>query len=214
MPKGWVTKPKTKSDRSSDSSPPMFGAVKLCVRRRHRSCGLFSPTGRIFHFSVTILVLFVSFSLLCTCGARADASRKAGERVGPHYLYMESVYSTLCSWRHRTSQILNSSQSKATVDAHGYVICRHPMPIPSEQFFPWKSCTCWYGKDCIYTYQRGLLRCSFRLLWAMREPRGVGRVTGTDSHVFSYPHVTICKHAESGEFIGDKTYKQLWKSIL
>lgn len=26
---------------------------------------------------------------------------------------------------------------------------------------------------------------------------------------FSYPHVTFNKHAESGEFIGDKTYKQL-----
>ena len=38
-----------------------------------------------------------------------------------------------------------------------------------------------------YTYRRGLSRrCSFKLLWAMRRPRSVGRVTGTDSRAFSF----------------------------
>ena len=38
---------------------------------------------------------------------------------------------------------------------------------------------------CHYTYRRGLLRCSFRLDWAMRRPCGEGLVTGTDSRAFS-----------------------------
>jgi len=37
--------------------------------------------------------------------------------------------------------------------------------------------------DC-YTYRRGLLRCSFRLLRAARRPQTAGRVTGTDSRAF------------------------------
>ena len=37
---------------------------------------------------------------------------------------------------------------------------------------------------CCYTYRRGLLRCSFRLDWAMRRPCRAGRVTGTDSRAF------------------------------
>jgi len=37
---------------------------------------------------------------------------------------------------------------------------------------------------CHYTYRRGLLRCSFRLDWAMRRPCRAGRVTGTDSRAF------------------------------
>ena len=41
------------------------------------------------------------------------------------------------------------------------------------------------GVLCRYTYRRGLSRCcSFRLLWAMREPLRAGRVTGTDSPPF------------------------------
>ena len=43
------------------------------------------------------------------------------------------------------------------------------------------------GVLCCYTYRRGLSRrCSFRLLWAMRRPRSIGRVTGTDSPPFSF----------------------------
>ena len=43
-----------------------------------------------------------------------------------------------------------------------------------------------------YTYWRGLSRrCSFRLLWAMRRPRSMGRVTGTDSRAFSFLYAFI-----------------------
>ena len=43
------------------------------------------------------------------------------------------------------------------------------------------------GVLCCYTYRRGLSqRCSFILLWAMREPRIAGRVTGTDSRAFFF----------------------------
>ena len=35
-----------------------------------------------------------------------------------------------------------------------------------------------------FTYTCGLLRCSFRLGWAMRDARSVERVTGTATHTF------------------------------
>lgn len=38
----------------------------------------------------------------------------------------------------------------------------------------------------MFTYLRGLLRCSFLARWAMREPQTAGRVTGTDSRAFLY----------------------------
>lgn len=37
-----------------------------------------------------------------------------------------------------------------------------------------------------FTYTCGLLRCSFRLGWAMRDARSVGRVTGTGPTLFLY----------------------------
>ena len=64
---------------------------------------------------------------------------------------------------------------KATVDVYG--VCY----IPSYTFVST------IGVLCCYTYRRGLSRrCSFRLLWAMRRPRSIGRVTGTDSPPFSF----------------------------
>lgn len=36
------------------------------------------------------------------------------------------------------------------------------------------------------TYKCGLLRCSFRQGWAMRDAKTVGRVTGTATHTFLY----------------------------
>ena len=45
------------------------------------------------------------------------------------------------------------------------------------------------GMQMVYTYRRGLLRCSFNLRWAMREPQSVGRVTvrlPRSFHIYNY----------------------------
>ena len=42
------------------------------------------------------------------------------------------------------------------------------------------------GIQMVYTYRRGLLRCSFNLRWAMREPQSVGRVTVRLPRFFIY----------------------------
>jgi hypothetical protein len=52
----------------------------------------------------------------------------------------------------------------ATVDAHGCV-------YTSSMNYTSMVCSA-----CRYTYQRGLLRCSFIQWWAMRRPQDVGRV--------------------------------------
>ncbi|MBE6241500.1 MAG: hypothetical protein E7115_08420 [Bacteroidales bacterium] len=63
---------------------------------------------------------------------------------------------TLCLWQFRTSQLLRSRHYKATVDASGYV------------YFPFIYCI--HRTWVAYSYQRGLLRCSFCRDWAMRRP--------------------------------------------
>ena len=85
----------------------------------------------------------------------------------------KDVYLTFCLWLFETSNTLSSSQNKATVDVYG--IC----------LYPWVYFEIKVYVDC-YTYQRGLLRCSFRLLRAVRRPQTAGRVTGTDSRAFSF----------------------------
>ena len=62
-------------------------------------------------------------------------------------------------------------KSKATVDAHW--VCNKTAHI-AYTYRPWES----------YTYTCGLLRCSFRQGWAMRDAKTVGRVTGTATHTF------------------------------
>ena len=53
-----------------------------------------------------------------------------------------------------------------------------------------------------YTYTCGLLRCSFRQGWAMRDAKTVGRVTGTATHTFLYhvptifPSTSLCRVAQ------------------
>ena len=51
------------------------------------------------------------------------------------------------------------------------------------------------------TYRRGLLRCSFRLLRAVRRPQTAGRVTGTDSRAFSFIVFTYLINEPSGSGI-------------
>ena len=153
---------------------------------------------------LTFLAVSCYFLLTLHTSSRADTS--FGWRMGGYviYIYGKRLLDALFLTPRNLANSSQWSKTKQQQMPMG-MFCRHTVPVPIVQC-PMGMVYC---MDCIYAYQRGLLRCSFRLLWAMREPRGVGRVTGTDSHVFSYPHVTICKHAESGEFIGDKTYKQL-----
>lgn len=104
------------------------------------------------------------------------------------YYIKKGVYLTLCLWLFETSNTLSSSQNKATVDVYG--ICLYP-----QVYFEIKVYL-----DC-YTYRRGLLRCSFRLDWAMRRPCRAGRVTGTDSRAFSFIVFTYLINEPSGSGI-------------
>ena len=73
-----------------------------------------------------------------------------------------------------------NSQTVANEHCNGRCprVCNMPM------LYSYEHCT-----DTVVTYMHigvGLLHCSFRLLWAMRRPRSMGRVTGTDSRAFSF----------------------------
>ena len=108
-------------------------------------------------------------------------------RVGNYYI-KKDVYLTFCLWLFETSNILSGSQNKATVGVYG--ICLHIFNMPFARK------VCW-----IYTYRRGLLRCSFRLLRAVRRPQTAGRVTGTDSRAFSFIVFTYLINEPSGSGI-------------
>ena len=66
-------------------------------------------------------------------------------------------------------------KDKATVDAHGYVISK-----TARRLRVYASAVCVYY---ISAWASALLVSTFR---AMPEPLCVGRVTGTDSHAFSF----------------------------
>ena len=120
--------------------------------------------------------------------SHADTSIREVRVVWEMYYIKKGVYLTLCLWLFETSNTLSSSQNKATVDVYG--ICLYP-----QVYFEIKVYL-----DC-YTYRRGLLRCSFRLLRAVRRPQTAGRVTGTDSRAFSFIVFTYLINEPSGSGI-------------
>ena len=89
--------------------------------------------------------------------------------------YMEKVSAwRFVLWRFEVSQTWILIKSKATVDVLGICSCiTLAVSVLGAQ-----------GSVCIFSC--GLLRCSFRLGWAMRDARSVGRVTGTVTHTFLY----------------------------
>lgn len=103
----------------------------------------------------------------------------------------------------------NSVKDKATVDAYGYVFA-DILCLCLSCSARWVWCIVW-----IVYMHISVGFCVARSDWVGNAKALIcGTGNGYRLPRFSYPHVTICKHAELGEFIGDKTYKQLWKSIL
>ncbi|KMV76570.1 hypothetical protein BSBG_04999 [Bacteroides sp. 9_1_42FAA] len=69
-----------------------------------------------------IFVLFIKLLSLPRFPRRYFRKRKLGR--WEIYIYRKDVYLTFCSWLYRTSQILKSSQNKATVGVCG--VCLYP----------------------------------------------------------------------------------------
>lgn len=68
-----------------------------------------------------IFVLFIKLLSLPRFHAGTSARKLGRWEI---YIYRKDVYLTFCSWLYRTSQILKSSQNKATVGVCG--VCLYP----------------------------------------------------------------------------------------
>ena len=106
--------------------------------------------------STDIFLLLHFFVYIC-CVSYADASCREVRVVWEMDYIKKDVYLTFCLWLFKTSQLLTTVKNKAAVDVYGICLC------PRCNFDIKIHLVC-------YTYRRGLLRCSFRLWWAMRRP--------------------------------------------
>lgn len=92
-----------------------------------------------------------------------------------HSSNKESVHHTLVFGFLKLRNFHDAVKGTQRRTAYGYVITP---PQQCAETIPRKA------TGVCHTYRRGLLRCSFRLDWAMRRPCRAGRVTGTDSRAF------------------------------
>lgn len=114
----------------------------------------------------------------------------------------ESVYMRFVLDTSKSRKFPKFSQDKATVDAHGMFIMNIPC-LPFVYIHP--MCVLCIGKHgSSYKSSAWVSALLVLLDWAMREPRSVGRVTGTDFHAFLYTcHIYIyCLIANAGRSIG------------
>ena len=104
------------------------------------------------HLKISFSFVFaLTFRYLCNCSL-ADASFLRGGWSG-NCTYWKGVYQALCSLTHRNFANFWYSQE------HGNGRC----PVGMFYSNPWRACMVQCGMQgrSIYTYRRGLLRCSF-----------------------------------------------------
>ena len=114
--------------------------------------GCFARKSLIYLFFRFFYIIFVLFSRRCSVHIQGR---------GWEYIYMEwRLLDVLFFGSTRTSQLLNPVRNMATVDVR-WVCFMYALVI-----------SVWLHRveGGIYTYRRGLLRCSFGLDWAMRRP--------------------------------------------
>ena len=140
------------------------------------------PLSRRFIWTFLILSLlpFHIFAYLCLVPSPMPSFMGA-DGVGTAYSG-KAFIRRFVFWLYRTSQLLNPVKNKATVDA--LWVC-----FISAFGVSVRLCTAYMGR--IYTYRRGLLRCSFNWIGQCEGLCRAGRATGTDSRAFFVYVLTI-----------------------
>ena len=154
--------------------------IRRKIKREPRPEGggsLFLYCLNISHFFFTV---FPHFCLPLPCSL-ADAPFVGADGVGTAYSG-KAFIRRFVFWLYRTSQLLNPVKNKATVDA--LWVC-----FISALGVSVRLCTAHRGR--IYTYRRGLLRCSFNWIGQCEGLCRAGRATGTDSRAFFVYVLTI-----------------------
>ena len=137
----------------------------------------------LFHAVRTFLFYslpsFHIFAYLCLvpmpmplCGADGVGTAYSGKAFIRRFVF----------WLYRTSQLLNPVKNKATVDAL-WVCFISALGVSARLYVA-------YGGR-IYTYRRGLLRCSFNWIGQCEGLCRAGRATGTDSRAFFVYVLTV-----------------------